>query len=184
LTLIGVGGASLLASYGMVLWRRDTGNVVVEQVAINPDSTTNQSKWLDLRTGIVLTAATGGALTTAAMPLFLPYRSKTPWWGWLSGGLGVGLAVGSIVSGVTAESAPDRNPNCGTEFGTVDEAQTCVNRGRSVDRAIVLGATAAPLLTIPLVYLLRRDAKKPRSEVTPSIALGAEGGSITFRGRF
>jgi hypothetical protein len=184
LTLLGVGGASLLASYGLAIWRRDTGDVVVEQIATNPDDTTNQSKWLNQRTGIVLTAATGGALTTAAMPLFLPYRSKTPWWGWLSGGLGVGLAVGSIVSVVTAEPAPDGNSSCSTEFVTVDKAQACVNRGRAADRAIVLGATAAPLLTIPLVYLLRRDAKKPGVHVTPSISLGRESGSISFRGRF
>jgi hypothetical protein len=167
-----------------VLWRRDTGNVVIEQVLINPDATTNQNQWLNLRTGIMWTAATGGALTTAAMPLLLPYRSKTPWWAWLSGGLGVGLAVGSIVSGVTAEAAPAGNSSCTTELTSVEDAQTCVDRGRSVDRAIILGATAAPLLTIPLVYLLRRDAKKQGAAVMPHIALGPTGGTILLEGTF
>jgi len=184
LTLVSVGGASLLASYGLVIFRRSTGNVVIDQVQANPGDFTNQQKWLDIGTGIVVSAATGGALTVAAMPLFLPYKSKTPWWAWLSGGLGLGAAVGSIVSGATAESAPAGNSNCETQFLSAAEAQTCVDRGRSVDRAIVLGATAAPLLTMPLVYLLRRDEQKLRASVTPSITFGPTGGSLTFRGRF
>jgi hypothetical protein len=184
LTLVSAGGASLLASYGLLIARRDLGNVVVQQVQANPSDLTNQARWLDLRKGIVATATAGGALTVAAMPLLLPYRSKTPWWAWLSGGLGVGAAIGSIVSGATAESAPAGNRKCDNELASVDDAQTCVNRGRSVDRAIVLGATAAPLLTIPLVYLLRRDDKKRGASVTPSLAFGPTGGSLTFRGSF
>ena len=184
LTLVSVGGASLIASYGLLIWRRDTGNVVIEQFNASPFVTTNQEKWLDLRAGIVVTAATGGALTVAAMPLLLPYRSKTPWWAWLSGGLGVGLAIGSIVSGATAESAPVGNGKCEDRLLSIDDVHTCVNRGRSVDRAIVLGATAAPLLTIPLVYLLRTDKKKHGASVTPSLAFGPTGGSLNFRGRF
>ncbi len=184
LTLVSAGGASLIASYAVLIWRRDTGNVVIEQFEASPFVTTNQEKWLNLRDGIVLTAATGGALTVAAMPLLLPYRSKTPWWAWLSGGLGVGLAIGSIVSGVTAESAPAGNSKCEDRLLSVDDVQTCVDRGRSVDRAIVLGATAAPLLTIPLVYLLRADKEKHVASVTPSVAFGPTGGSLNFRGRF
>jgi hypothetical protein len=184
LTLVSVGGASLLASYGLVIFRRSTGNVVIDQVQANPGDFTNQQKWLDIGTGIVVSAATGGALTVAAMPLFLPYRSKTPWWAWLSGGLGLGAAIGSIVSGVTAGSAPAGNSTCEKQFLSAAEAQTCVDRGRSVDRAIVLGATAAPLLTIPLVYLFRTDKRKPRASVIPSLGFGPTGGSLAFRGRF
>jgi hypothetical protein len=184
LTLVSVGGASLLASYGLVIFRRSTGNVVIDQVQANPGDFTNQQKWLDIGTGIVVSAATGGALTVAAMPLFLPYRSKTSWWAWLSGGLGLGAAIGSIVSGVTAGSAPAGNSTCEKQFLSAAEAQTCVDRGRSVDRAIVLGATAAPLLTIPLVYLFRTDKRKPRASVIPSLGFGPTGGSLAFRGRF
>jgi len=184
LTLVTAGGASLVASYALLIWRRDTGKVVIEQVQASPSITTNQNKWLHLGDGVVATAATGGALAVAAMPLFLPYRSKTPWWAWLSGGLGVGLAVGSIVSGATAEAAPAGNRKCEDRLLSMDDAQACVDRGRSVDRAIVLGATAAPLLTIPLVYLLRRDGKKLGASVTPSVAFGPTGGSLSFRGSF
>ena len=184
LTLVSVGGASLLASYGLVIWRRDTGNVVVEQVQISAADFTNQQKWLDIGNAVIFTGTTGGALSVAAMPLFLPYRSKTPWWAWLSGGLGLGAAVGSIVSGAQTPSAPASNGNCKNQFVSVPEAQGCIERGRSIDRAIVLAATAAPLLTMPLVYLFRKDEKKRGASVTPSVALGPTGGSLTFRGRF
>jgi hypothetical protein len=188
LTLVSAGGASLIASYALLGWRRHTGNVLeevaLEEVVANPSDTTHQTKWLHLRGGIVGTAAAGGALTVAAMPLFLPYRSKTPWWAWLSGGLGLGAAIGSIVSGVTAGSAPASNSTCEKQFLSAAETQACVDRGRSVDRAIVLGATAAPLLTIPLVYLFRTDKKKPRASVIPSLGFGPTGGSLAFRGRF
>lgn len=184
LTLVSAGGASLVASYALLLWRRDTGDVVVAQVRADPTITTNQDKWLRLGDGLIVTAATGGALTVAAMPLFLPYRSKTPWWAWLTGGLGVGFAVGAIVSGATAESAPAGNRKCEDRLGSIDEAQTCVDRGRSVDRAIVLGTTAAPLLTIPLTYLLRQGEEKRKASVTPSIVMGPAGGSLNFSGRF
>jgi hypothetical protein len=96
----------------------------------------------------------------------------------------LGAAIGSIVSGVTAGSAPAGNSTCEKQFLSAAEAQTCVDRGRSVDRAIVLGATAAPLLTIPLVYLFRTDKKKPRASVIPSLGFGPTGGSLAFRGRF
>jgi hypothetical protein len=184
LALVSAGGASLVASYALLIWRRDTGDVVIQQVTASPSISVNQEKWLRLGDGIVATAATGGALTVAAMPLVLPYRSKTPWWAWVSGGLGVGLAVGSVVSGATAESAPAGSRKCEDQLVSVDSARACVDRERSVDRAIVLGVTAAPLLTIPLVYLLRRDVKKREASVTPSVRFGPSGGSLNFSGRF
>jgi hypothetical protein len=188
LTLVSAGGAGLLASYGLLIARRDVGNVVVDQTAsANPSDTTNQNKWVNLGSGIVATSAMGGALTVAAMPLVLPYRSKTPWWAWLSGGLGVGAAVGSIVSGVKAPSAPNGyNSRCdnGPFQNNTVAAQTCVDRWRGIDRAIALGATAAPLLTMPLVYLLRKDEKKHGATVTPNLALGPSGGWVSVEGKF
>ena len=84
----------------------------------------------------------------------------------------------------TAESAPAGNRTCEDRFVSVGDAQTCVERARSIDRALVLGATAAPLLTLPLTYLLRRNEKKREATVTPSVAFGPSGGSLSFSGRF
>jgi len=181
LSLVSAGGASLLASYGVLIWRRGAGNDWVNE--FDPNDTANQVKWTNLGSGIAVTALAGGALTVTAMPLLLPYRSKTPWWAWLSGGLGVGAAVVAIVSGVTADGAPDGSSNCQL-VTSVGVAQTCVDRKRSTDRAIVLGVTAAPLLTIPLVYLFRKDEKKHGASFTPGVVVNRNGGSLSVRGEF
>lgn len=57
-------------------------------------------------------------------------------------------------------------------------------RERDIDLAIVLASTAAPLLTVPLVYLLRRDRARPDTAWTPGIAVSRQGGTISVRGVF
>jgi hypothetical protein len=181
LTLVSAGGASLVVGYGLLIARRGAGDTLVAE--FNPNDQTNQLKWTNLGNAITPMGAAGGALSVAAMPLVLPYRSKTPWWAWLSGGLGVGAAVGAIVSGVTATSAPAGSSKCELLINEVD-AQACVDRGRSISRAIMLGSTAAPLLTMPLVYLLRKDDKKGVTDLTPNLAAGRNGGYISIGGAF
>ena len=181
LTLVSAGGASLLAGYGLLIARRGAGDTLVEQ--FDPNDQTNQLKWTNLGNAIPIMGIAGGVLTVTAMPLVLPYRSKTPWWAWLSGGLGVGAAVGAIVSGVTAEGVPDGSNNCEL-LVSQPNAQACVNRGRSINRAVMLGTTAAPLLTMPLVYLFRKDEKKHVSGLTPNLVAGRNGGYVSVGGAF
>lgn len=181
LTLVSAGGASLVVGYGLLIARRGAGDTLVSE--FSPNDQTNQVKWANLGNAIIPMGAAGGALTVAALPLVLPYRSKTPWWAWLSGGLGVGAAVGAIVSGVTADSAPAGSSKCQL-LTSADNAQTCVDRGRSISRAIMLGTTAAPLLTMPLVYLLRKDEKKHVSGLTPNLVAGRNGGYLSLGGAF
>jgi hypothetical protein len=184
LTLVSVGGASLLTGYGLLIARRGAGDDMVDGFMAGMSETeTERLKWTNLGNAIPLFGTAGGALTVAAMPMILPYRSKTPWWAWLSGGLGLGAAIGSIVSGVTASSAPAGSNNCQAIFNMTD-AETCVDRGRSISRAIMLGTTAAPLLTMPLVYLFRKDEKKHVSGLTPNLALGRNGGYFSVGGAF
>ena len=173
--LASVGTASLVAGYGLLIARRSAG----EDWMNDPNSLSAQDKWLNLGTGLIATGAAGGGLLVAAMPLVLPDEAKTPWWAWLSGGLGVVAAAGSIASGVMAAPKP---PESCTVNGP--DPTSCVNRGRDVDRAILLGATAAPLLTMPLVYLLRKNDKSRQLDLAPSVVFGRQGGSFAIRGAF
>ena len=84
-----------------------------------------------------------------------------------------------IASGVMAAPKP---PESCTVNGP--DPTSCVNRGRDVDRAILLGATAAPLLTMPLVYLLRKNDRSRQLDLAPSVVLGRQGGSFAIRGAF
>jgi hypothetical protein len=130
-------------------------------------------------TGVIATSAIGGGLLVAAMPLALPYKAKTPWWAWVSGGVGVAAAAVSIASAATASAKP---PQACTVNGP--DPTPCVDRGRDTDRAIILGATAAPLLTMPLVYLLRKSDKKLEASLSPTVVMSRRGGAIGVRGEF
>lgn len=170
-----VGTASLAAGWSLFIVRRSAGD---DWIA-SPNNLSRQANWLDLGTPVITTASAGGGLLVAAMPMVLPLRAKTPWWAWVNGGLGVAAAVGSIVSATTASPKPQESCEINGQDPTA-----CVNRKRDTDRAILLGATAAPLLTMPLVYLLRRGERKPNVSVQPKVTVGRQGGAVGVTGSF
>lgn len=174
-TLASLGTASLLAGYSLLIVRGSVGDDWLD----NPSNLGTQDKWLSLGTGLTVTASVGGGLLVVAMPLILPYERKTPWWAWLNGGLGLVAAAGSIASAVTASPKPPQSCSLGGP-----DPSPCVDRARDTDRAILLGATAAPLLTMPLVYLFRRSDKRLGVEIRPSIRTGRRGASVGLEGSF
>jgi hypothetical protein len=175
LALASVGTASLVAGYGLLIARRGAGD---DWIA-DPGSLDAHGKWLNLGTSLIVTGSVGSALLVTAMPLVLPYKRKTPWWAWLSGGLGVAAAASSIAVAVIADPKPAQSCTVNTL-----EPEPCVNRARKTDLAIMLGATAAPLLTMPLVYLFRKDAKKLNADLSPSIYVNSSGGALGIQGAF
>ena len=62
--------------------------------------------------------------------------------------------------------------------------EPCTQRAKRTDLAITLGATAAPLLTLPLVYLFRKGEKKVSAELSPSISVHRSGAAMGVRGVF
>lgn len=175
LTLVSLGSASLLSTYGVLIARKRAGDDWIDE----PNSLGSQDQWLRLGTGLIATGAGGAGLAVAGMPLLLPERRRTPWWAWLSGGLGLVATAGAIASAATAAPKPDRS--CAING---PDPTPCVDRERDTDRAFVLGMTAAPLLTVPLVYLLRRGGNEPRTAVQPALAAGREGALVSVRGAF
>ncbi len=178
LTLVGVGVAGLATGYALLLPRRDAALDWVNEVDMGGQDTSAQQKWFDLRGAIIATGSVGSAALVAAMPLALPEREKTPWWAWVSGGVGLGLAGFSIAWGVTA----DADPSTSCSAPTLDsvEVRSCANRGAQTSVALLTGLTSAPLITMPLVYLLRPS----RARLEPTVALGRGGGHLAVGGRF
>jgi hypothetical protein len=174
-TLASIGTASMLTAYSLAIARRSAGDKWLS----SPNDLDVQRTWLNLGNGVLITGATGAALLTAAMPLALPYERKTPWWAWLSGGVGFAAAAASIASAATA--APKSPRSCSVNG---PDPSPCVARHRDTDRAFILGMTAVPLLTMPLVYLLRTDHKKLRAELSPRLVAGRNGGSVGIGGSF
>jgi hypothetical protein len=178
LTLFGAGSASLLTGYVLLGPRARASEDWVSALDGGQSSASFQQKWFNMGTGIAVTSSVGAAALVAAMPLALPNRAKTPWWGWLSGGLGVGLAAFSIAYGVSAE--PEPATSCSSLAIDATDARACVKRAERVSLAVLTGVTAAPLLTIPLVYLLRRSDAR----LTPNVEVSRTGGYVSVRGAF
>ncbi len=185
MTLIGVGIAGLATGYALLIPRSSAGEDWIATVdsdstngATQATNTSAQQRWFNLRTGIIASASVGSAALVTAMPLALPEREKTPWWAWVSGGAGLGLGAFSIAYGVTAD--PEPSASCST--ATVDPAvpRACATRGDETSVALLTGLTAAPLITMPLVYLLRRSPAK----LEPQVHAGRGLGYLGLRGRF
>ena len=164
-SLFGVGVASIGASIGLHVWRGELGDRFIEA----PANLSAAQQWNDVRIGVWTTAAFGGAATSAAMPLLLPDYERTPWWGWTAGAVGLGLAGYAIYEGVTMTG-------CAEPY-IADQAavRSCVARGQEAGRLALALAGAAPLLTIPLVYLFR-----PLRAV-PSVSVTGQGAVVQVR---
>lgn len=176
LTLAGVGVAGLATGYALLAPRSNAALDWVNEVDAGGVDTSAQQKWFNLRGAIIASASVGSAALVTAMPLALPERDKTPWWAWVSGGVGLGLAGFSIAWGVTAEAAP----SCSANSLNSTEVRSCVNREKQTSVALLTGLTSAPLITMPLVYLLRPS----RAKLEPQVEVGRSGGYFGLRGRF
>jgi hypothetical protein len=178
ITLASAGIAGLATGYALLIPRSSAAEEWVVSVDGGAEGRSSQQKWFDLRGGIIASASVGAAALVTAMPLALPERNKTPWWAWMSGGAGLGLAAFSVAWGVTAEADP--SGGCSTPTLDTTVTRACVKRGEQTSLALLTGLTAAPLITMPLVYLFRpsRVALQPRVEV------GRSGAYLGLSGRF
>lgn len=185
MTLVGVGIAALATGYALLIPRSNAGEDWISTVdtdaangATQATDTSAQQRWFDLRGAIVASGSVGSAALVTAMPLALPNREKTPWWAWVSGGVGLGLGAFSIAYGVTAEAEPNASCSAATVDPLVPRA--CAKRGDQTSVALLTGLTAAPLITMPLVYLLRRSPAK----LEPQVQAGRGLGYVGLRGTF
>lgn len=185
LSLVGFGIASLGTGYALLIPRRNAGvdwvagvEADIEAGGSTGSATSSQQRWFDLGTGILISASAGSAALITAMPLALPERDKTPWWGWVAGAGGLGLAAFSIAWGVTAEAEP--GVGCETAELTSEQVRACFDRGEQVSLAVLTGLTAAPLLTMPMVYWFRPS----RAKLEPQVQVGPGRAYFGLRGRF
>jgi hypothetical protein len=114
-------------------------------------------------------AYTGGALLAGGLALALPERDGTPWWAWLSGGLG--LATAGIGAALVVAL-----PTCDD---VAEQRRACVNRGQGGQRSSFLVSAALPMLAVPLTYLLGRGSK-----VRVEGSAGADHALMSLRGSF
>jgi len=160
-SLFGLGVASVGASVGLHVWRGALGDRFIEA----PANLNDAQQWHDVRIGVWTTAAFGGAAASAAMPLFLPDYERTPWWGWTLGAVGLGLSGYAIYEAASMTTCPE------PYLADQPAVRSCVDRGQEAGRLSLALAGAAPLLSIPLVYLFRPLRAEPSVSVTRESAM-------------
>lgn len=164
--VVGLAGVGLgVASH---FQRATSGDRYAVAMPMDVDFLSRQSDWQGLGTRVYLFGALGGALLTAGAALALPERDGVPWWGWVSGALGLGALAGSIIAAVSLTSGCDN---------VAENRRECVDRGQEGGAAMLLGMSALPLLTVPLVYLIGRDPSGPAVNVD----VGGEVGGMSLR---
>jgi len=142
--LAGAGVAALGLGYALKARSRGLGDRYARAEPADLDFTSRQGAWQSSRYPVYGLAALGGVAASVGLGYALPARRGVPWPAWLSGVAGLGLVAGGVVVGLGAHS-------CGN---IASDRVGCVARGKNVDLAVLLSMTGAPLLSVPLSYLL------------------------------
>ncbi|QQR88930.1 MAG: hypothetical protein IPJ88_11950 [Myxococcales bacterium] len=106
----------------------------------DPDYLDRQQAANDAMLFPMLSSAVGASLITAALPFWLPDARGVPTLAWLAGGAGVALAGAGSAIALFAGSC---------------EQKVCAGRNDMLALGSTLAMHALPLLSIPVIYLLR-----------------------------
>jgi hypothetical protein len=112
---------------------------------------------------------TGAVLSSGALPLWLPKSDGIPWWGWVSGGAGLGLAITGAVLQANASSCE------------LDRYQRCTEPAHATDLGPMLLLQSAPFLAVPVVQGIRMLTDE-RASV--GVNVGAQRALITLEGQW
>ncbi|MBX3246212.1 MAG: PEGA domain-containing protein [Myxococcales bacterium] len=164
-----LGLGAFATSLALHFMRADRGDRYAIAQPLDVDFLTRKAAWENLALPTHLLAFAGGALTSAALALALPPRDGVPIWAWVSGAVGLGLAISA--GALVATYDPCTND--------ADSSAACVSRGQATQRTSLLGAAALPLLTVPLTYLFGRG-RTPT--LAPEMAAGEGYFYISLRG--
>ena len=135
----------------------------------DPGYLRSRDAWAGQRTLSWAFGLGGGVLGALAVTLAMEEEHGTPWWSWVVGGVGLAAAVtGAVLIGTA------------TECGNARPALTCVSASQRVDFGVSTLGMALPLLTVPIVFLLR-DALHS-GQVTPSIDVTSESAMLHVGG--
>ncbi len=156
-----IGGA-----VGFFMRQGSLGDEYASTVPNSTDFLPRQRDFRNARVPVYALAGAGAGIGMLSVMLALPRVSRIPWWSWLVGGVGVGLA---IAGGVFIGIADD----CGNL--AVDRV-SCVARQDDVSLGAILMLSALPFLTVPIQFLIQR-----RLPESTSLSIGPQGVSLTTR---
>lgn len=125
-----------------------------------------------------LFSAGGGALGSVGTALLLRGAHSTPLWAWLTGAAGLGALGGGLALMFTA-------PSCdGGAAPNPSQRADCGSRARTFNLGVGLASLGAPLLTIPLTYLLKSPTNGTEAQTNANFRLrvDATGATLSLEG--
>jgi hypothetical protein len=112
---------------------------------------------------------TGAALSTVALPMWLPKTEGIEWWGWASGGAGLALAITGAVLHANASGCE------------LDRYQRCTEPALATDLGPMLLLQAVPLLAVPIVQGVRSLTE---DRASMSLRLGDQSAALHLEGQW
>ena len=170
----GAGVAALVTTW--VLWAelQSRNDFFALAFTDDPDYLHRQDRVDRMELAVFGTGAAGGVLTTVAMPLLLPRREGVPWWSWAAAGVGA-VVAGFGIAGLATGRVPGVLEDDAIDMGATRRQQTDA-------LGVALIAHAAPLLSMPFVYLLRGATSDEGARA--SLALSPHGATLSLGGIF
>jgi hypothetical protein len=168
--LTGVSLAVFATGLGLELWSQELkDDLVVTDLDTTPIpgkqdqyDRVSAASWLGVAAGPL------GLLATLA---WVAPRAEVPWWSWGLGVLGLGAAGVGIYQVAIAD-------NCTLHL----EERGCLRTEHSAARGAMLVSAALPLISVPVLHLVRRTKAGPTASVTGTSLPG--GGVLRLVGRF
>jgi hypothetical protein len=165
---VGAGLSTGVLTAGWVYWfmRRDKANRELER---DPDS-----DYDGYRVPVLVLGGVGSLGLAASVALALPEQPGVPWWSYLVGAGGLGLAV----YGIYVWQQDERTCLESDESGCLRENRIDTLGGP------FFAMQSLPLLAVPATYLVRHLLRSERRSISAVPRLGPQGASLSLAGRF
>jgi hypothetical protein len=173
-----IGGVGLVAHvagwvlYGQLLDARSRYTDALQGNAMPTTSTSEELTALrdmeSAESAPFIASGIGAALSVAALPMWLPKSDGVPWWGYVSGAAGAGLAITGAV--LTANES-----SC-----TFDRYMTCTEPSEATHLGPMLLLQSAAFLAVPVVQAVRALTD---DGVSASIEVTQHGAAFQLEGR-
>lgn len=175
LGLLGVG--AYVTSFVLVPTETGYGHLATQALPTDPDYLMRRSTWTSWELPMMALGWAGGALVTAALPFVMSDamsfgEASMPWWSWVIGGVGLATVGAGVAIALTA-------PTCGVADRPTD---ACVQGTALADVGSTVASLGVPLLSVPIVYLIRDAIGGGAAPVTPSATVSATGASLSLGG--
>ncbi|HEX6241858.1 MAG TPA: PEGA domain-containing protein, partial [Polyangiales bacterium] len=169
--LTGLSVALFATGLGLELWSQSLQDDLVQANSGDAPPTGLQDRYDRASAASWLGVASGPVGFLAVLAWTAP-QSQVPWWSWTLGALGLGVAgVGIYQVAVSDDCAL---------YG--ESATDCLREKQTTTRGVLLLSAAIPLISVPIVHLVRRSGEERAPQIAGSALPG--GGQLSVRGRF